>query len=215
MPWGYDGPAVWSDARLKAAADYVYQQWLKDPIIARKIAQFEGDAAAARAARLAEGIAQIRNASMLYGAADLALTAGLPIAVWVGVFVALGAPYAQARAIVRNENFRSGFTQGFVASLLNWEWHQVTSRFFRFDPGTMNYFDESLSYIGANAFNSGLHAGYIHACSISPAARKAYLQRLRSLSPSTRAGQWDRLDQINYVIELASAGVRNNVFRSD
>lgn len=214
MPWDRDD-IVWSEARSMAAAEYVYQQWLKGPLIKQALAWAKEGAAAAREARLAAGMAELRMASLAAGAADLALTAGLPIAVWVGVFVALGAPYAQARAIVRNENFRSGFTQSFVACLLNWEWHQVTSRFFRFGPGTMNYFDESLSYVGANAFNSGLHAGYIHACSLSPAARKAILHRLRSLSPSTRAGQWDRLDQVNYVIELASAGVRNSVFRLD
>lgn len=214
MGWGYDG-AGWSDERILAAAGYVFRQWLKSPVIQGLLQRAEQDAAYIAESRLAAGIAQLRNATLMAGAADLALTAGVPIAVWVGVFVALGAPYAQARALVSNENFQSGFSQGFVTGLLNWEWQQVTSRFFKFGPGQMNGFDESLSYIGANAFNNGLHAGYIQACHLNGDVRKALLHRLRSLAPGTSAGNWNRLDQISYVIALASSGRRTDFFRAD
>lgn len=209
MPWGYASEP--SDERLLAAADYALRQ---SPTIQRLLASATAASAAIAEARLAAAIAQLRNASLLVGAADLALTLGVPIAVWVGVFAAMGAPYAEARALVRNENFQSGFSQGFVTGLLKWEWQQGVSRFFKFSPGQMNRFDESLSYIGANAYNEGLRAGYVHARRLNEVGRKAILSRLRSLSPSTRAGHWDRVDQISYVIELASAGRRNNIFRT-
>jgi hypothetical protein len=214
MGWGYDD-AGWSDERIMAAAAYSFRQWLKSPVIQGILQRAEEGAARAAEARLAAGIAQLRNASLMAGAADLALTAGVPIAVWVGVFVALGAPYAQAQALVSNENFQSGFSQGFVTGLLNWEWQQVTSRFFRFGPGQMNAFYESLSFIAANAFNNGLHAGFIQACYLKGDVRKVLLHRLRAVAPSNSAGNWDRSDQISYVIALASAGRRTNFFRAN
>jgi hypothetical protein len=214
MGWGSDSGG-WSDERILAAAAYVYRQWLKSPLIQRWFQIMENDAVLVAESRLAAGMAKLRSASLIAGAADLALTAGVPIAVWVGVFVALGAPYAQARALVGNENFQSGFSQGFVTGLLNWEWQQVTSRFFKFSAGQMNGFDESLSYIGSNAYNNGLHAGYIHACSLNGDARKALLHRLRALAPGNSAGNWGRSDQISYVIALASGGRRTNLFRAN
>ena len=213
MPWGYASAP--SDQRLLRAADYVVQEFMKSPFMQRWLALNSAAAAGAAEARLAAGIAQLRNASLLVGAAELALTLGVPLAVWVGVFAAMGAPYLEARNLVRNENFQSGFSQGFVTGLLKWEWRQTVSRFFKFSPGQMNPFDESLSYIAANARNEGLRAGYVHACGLNEVGRKAILSRLRSLSPSTKAGHWDRLDQISYVIDLAAAGRRHNIFRTD
>jgi hypothetical protein len=208
---GWMGP---SDQRLLAAADYVVERMMETPLWQRWLAMNSAAITAASNARLAAAIAQLRSASLLVGAADLAVTLGVPLAVWVGVFAAMGAPYAEARALVRNENFISGFSQGFVTGLLNWEWRQTTSRFFKFGPDQINPFDESLGYIGANAYNQGLHAGYAHACTLGEFGRKAILHRLRSLSPGTHVGNWDRLDQIGYVIEIAAAGRRNNIFRT-
>jgi hypothetical protein len=199
---------------VEKTAEYVFKKYMESPLIQRWLGLNAAAVAGAADARLAAGIAQLRNASLLIGAADLALTLGVPLAVWVGVFAALGAPYAEARALVRNENFLSGFSQGFVAGLLEWQWHQVVARFFRFSPGQMNYFDESLSFIAANARNEGLRAGFVHARSLNEVAKKAILHRLRSLSPHTKAGHWDRLDQIAYVIDLASAGRRHNIFKT-
>jgi hypothetical protein len=205
------------DARLLQAADYVYQEMMKAPAMQRWFANNAAAGAAEAAgveARLAAGMAQLRSATLLVGAAELALTLGVPIAVWIGVFAALGAPYAQARALVRNENFQSGFCQGFVTGLLSWEWQHTVAHFFKFGPEQINPFDESLSYVAANAHNDGLRAGYVHACRVDVASRKAILSRLRSVSPSTKAGRWDHLDQRNYVIELAAAGRRYNIFRA-
>jgi hypothetical protein len=199
-------------------AEYVFKKWLESPTVKRWFAldaAREAAAAAAAEARLAAGMAKLRTASLAMGAADLAVTAGLPLATWVGVFVAMGAPYDEARTLVRHQKFLSGFSQGFVTGILNWQWPQAVSRFFNFGPGNLNPFDASLSYIGANSYNDGLRAGYIHARSLGEDVRQAFLRKLRSRSPLARAGRWDRQDQIGYVIDLASAGIAAHIFRPD
>lgn len=211
----YPAPGDSPDQRLLRAADQAFRLWERSPLGQRWFALHSASVAAAAEARLAMAMAQLRASSLLIGGANLALTAGVPLTVWVGVFAAMGAPYAEARALVKNENFQSGFSQGFVTGLLKWEWSHTTSRFFKFSPGQMNYYDESLSYERANAYNAGLKAGYVHAVGLDEVAREAMLDRLKSLSPGTKAGSWDHLDQISYVIELASAGRRNKVFKTE
>ena len=143
-----------------------------------------------------------------------AIAAGvIPIAAWVGAFVALGAPYAQARAIVKGENFKSGFSQGFVMALLKWEWRHAVERFGRFSPGQKNPFDESLSFEGANAYNAGLKAGFVQALLLSQEHRKMILTRIKNYSRGTKPGNWNRANQIAYVIELAAAARMNNIFK--
>ena len=197
-----------------AAAEYSFEQMMKTPLMQRVLAIAIESEAAVLQARLAAGIAQLRTSSLLIGSAGLVLTLAVPIAVWVGVFVAMGAGYAEARTLVRNENFQSGFSQGFVMGLLKWEWQHVVSRFFRFGPGQINVMDESLSYIAANSYNEGLRSGFLHARIFDDETRKALLNRLKSFSPSTGAGQWNRLNQVSYVVEVAGAGRRHNFFRA-
>lgn len=202
------------DPRLAQAAEYSWKKWMESGMVQRWLQlQSEGVAAAAEA-RLAAGIAHLRMSSMIVGAGGLFLTLVVPLGVWVGGFVALGAGYAEARNLVRNENFESGFSQGFVTGLLKWEWHQAVSRFGKFSPGQKNPFDESLGYIAANAYNDGLRSGYTHAVFFDDATRKKLLSQLKSHAPHAAAGQWTRLDQISYVIDLASAGRRTGVFRA-
>lgn len=202
--------ALWENDpdRWIKAAEFSYRKWLESPLIQRWL-QMEGSAAEAR---LVTAIARLRSSSLLIGAADLALTAGVPLSVWVGVWVALGAPYAQAAALVRNENFQSGFSQGFVMGLLKWDWQHAVSRFGQFAP-QVNVVESSLGYIAANAHNEGLRTGFSHAMLLPDNARKAVLDKLKGMAPSTRAGQWTRNDQISYVIDLASAGRRNSFFK--
>jgi len=127
------------------AAEYSWRQWLSTPLV-QNLLKLQGEyAAAAAEARLAAGMAQLRTSSLLIGSGSLALTLIVPLAVWVGVFAAMGAPYAQARALVRNENFQSGFSRGFIMGLLKWDWQHAVQRFFRFGAGQINPFDESLS----------------------------------------------------------------------
>jgi hypothetical protein len=89
MAWNDPG---WSEGSIDYLVNKLYGR-----VIQRMVEQ---DALIAQY-RLAEAVTRLRMASLAAGAADLALTAGLPVAVWVGVFVALGAPYAQAQALVR------------------------------------------------------------------------------------------------------------------
>lgn len=195
-------------------AEYAYQKWLSSPMIERALQLAAESAEAGRAAELAAGIARIRAASLLIGTVELALTLGVPIAAWVGMFAAMGAPYAQARSLVRRENFLSGFSQGFVMALLKWEWHHAVARFGRFSPGQPNPFDESLSYERANSYNAGLKAGFTHARLYEDKARKAALDGIRKLAHNSAPGVWDRNTQISYVIELAAAARKNNFFRT-
>ena len=47
------------------------------------------------------------------GGAGAVVAVALPVIAMVGVFMALGAGYAEARAAVRNESTMSGFSSGF------------------------------------------------------------------------------------------------------
>jgi hypothetical protein len=208
MGWHYHVEDVMKTAEI------AYKRLMASPLIARALQLAEASDAAVVEARLAAGMAKLRTSSLLIGAADLALTAGVPLAVWVGVFAAMGAPYAEAQALVRNENFQSGFSQGFVIGLLKWSWDHAVARFGKFSPGHTNVMDQSLSFVAANAYNEGLRSGYMHGRILDDATKKALLSRLKSLSPNTRAGQWTRDDQVSYVIELASAGRRINFFKA-
>lgn len=200
---------------VERTAEYVYRQMMSSPLFQRWFELNAASVARAAEARLAAGIAQLRMSSLLMGAGGLAITLGVPLAVWIGVFAAMGAPYAEARTLVKNENFQSGFSQGFLMGLLKWEWQQVVSRFWKFGPGQLNPMDESLSYIAANARNEGLRSGFMHARILDDNTKKTILSHLRSQSPHTKAGQWSRLEQVGYVVELAAAGRRTNFFRAN
>jgi hypothetical protein len=205
-------PVDWTWERELEAALSSHDAWLTSPFLVRWFSLNADLVAAVNAEKVAAAMSQLRSASLLAASADLAVTAGIPVAAWVGVFVALGAPYMQARAIVTEENFKSGFSQGYVTRALKWTWSQTTQLFFKFAPGAINPFDESLSYFGANAYNDGLKAGFASASLLPDALLGAFLRRLRGSSPSTRAHSWDRLDRLSYVIELASAGRRTGAF---
>jgi hypothetical protein len=213
MGWGHDG-ADWSIERINASADYQVKWFMDTPFMQRWLAVNASAAAAASNAQIAAAIGQLRNASLLVGAADAAIIVGVPVAAWVGVFVALGAPYLEARAIVRNENFMSGFSQGFVTGILKWRWQNTVALFFKFSPGPPNPFDESLGVIAAKAYNQGLHSGFVQGAGYDDETKKKILKSLKAMSPGTSAGNWDRLRQIAYVIELASAGRKNNFFKT-
>src|SRR6186997_2593592 len=136
-------------------ADYVFKKFMESPLIQRWLQLNAASIAAASDARLVAGMLQLRNSTLLIGSAELALTLGVPIAAWVGVFAAMGAPYLEARTIVTHENFQSGFSQGFVCGILKWEWHHATSRFGKYSAGPSNPFDATLSFVAANSYNDG------------------------------------------------------------
>lgn len=200
-------------AALLARKEYELQRWLESPLISRWLANEAAGATAAAEIRLTAAIASVRASSIAMAAVDLATTAGLPLQIWIQVFVTLGAPYREAQILVRNENFVSGFTQGFVTGLLKWSWAQTRSRFVRFSPDFNTSGAVDLGFISANARNEGVRNGHLHASLLSDATKKKILSHLRSLSPTTHAGNWDRNAQISYVIELAAAGRRTNLFK--
>jgi hypothetical protein len=137
------------------------------------------------------------------GGAGAVVAVALPVIALVGVFVALGAGYAEARTAVRNESTMSGFSQGFVMGLLGWEWHQAVDRFGVWSA-TPTPSDEALGYIKANAYNGGLRAGFEAGSKLSPDMKKAYLREIRKLAGRRGTTSWSRLDQISYVIDLAA-----------
>ena len=204
----------WTWERALKVAQRAYENWENNPVIARWLAAEAAAAQAIADARIAAAIASLRTSSVVAAAGSLSVTLVVPLAVWVGVFAALGAPYAEARELVKSENFKSGFTQGFIIGLLGWEWHQATSRFFKFSPDQTNGWDPGMGYVSANAYNEGLRSGYIHGSGFDEEARKSALKELRTLSPTTSKGDWDRRAQITYVIELAAAGIKGGMFKS-
>jgi hypothetical protein len=196
--------------RIAWTAEYAMQK-LYEPRILAQLARFQ---AAADHAALMRGMAHLRASSMVLGMSGLGLTLVVPLAVWAGVWAALGAGLYEAKALVKKKEFESGFSHGFVMRLLGWDWSHVVSRFFRFSPGSINPFDESIAYAGANAYNEGLRASFVYASIYDKKTQAALLAKLKAASPSSRAGRWNRRDQIDYVIELAAAGWRTNVFVS-
>jgi hypothetical protein len=137
------------------------------------------------------------------GGAGAVVAVALPVIAMVGVFVALGAGYAEARAAARNESTMSGFSQGFVMGLLGWQWHQARDRFGVWSA-TPTPADEAIGYIKANAYNGGLRAGFEAGSKLSPDIKKAYLHEIRKLAGRRGTTSWSRLDQISYVIDLAA-----------
>lgn len=69
--------------------------------------------------------------------------------------------------------------------------------------------------IRVTAYNGGLKTGYRAGSALPAAAKKAYRITLRKLANRHDAGQWSknedqaRLQQVDYVIALASAGLRH------
>lgn len=153
--------------------------------------------------------------------ADTAVIVGiaaLPVVAMAGVFVALGSGYAAARAIVANENAASGFSQGFVMGLLQWEWRHAVDRF-RMPLLRINRFDGASDVIRVNAYHGGLKAGWAAGSALDATAKKAYLTKLRKLGAVQGPKAWSpdkdaaRNQQISYVIALAAAGRRHRVFQ--
>jgi hypothetical protein len=146
-------------------------------------------------------------------AANAALVV-LPIAAEIATFVALfGAPYWAAEAAYREENTAGGFSQGFVAGLLAWDWGQLVDRFGR-RYLHINPSDEEMNRIRVVAYNLGLEAGYALADGLSDDAKKKYLSAIRKRAHEPMPEHWGRNEQISYVIALATAALRYGVLPS-
>src|SRR3954470_11968096 len=112
---------------------------------------------------LAEALTTGAEMFELAGAATatgLALGVVGPVLGVAGVFMALGSGYEEAREAIKNEATVSGFSQGFVAGLLNMSGGTVKSLFGQFGPSGNHPDDREAEVLEMNAHNRGLVAGY-------------------------------------------------------
>jgi hypothetical protein len=203
-----------TDARIAASVEHQMTRWLGSPLMQRWMAINAQSLAAAEAATA--------TTSVVGGMAGVgAIAAGaIPVVTMAGVFVALGAGYYEARQIAHNNGALSGFSHGFTAGVLKWEWGHVTIHFLKRNAGT-NAFDQATAVAGANGYNKGLVAGFAAGSGLPENTRKAYRIQLRKLAGITSDGAWSknpneaRLQQRNYVIELASAGLKHGVIKGE
>jgi hypothetical protein len=109
----------------------------------------------------------------------------------------------RVRDELKNDNFASGFSQGLIMGLLGWKWRQAADLFGR-QYVLHVYQRPELNELRTLHYNLGLSLGYHHAATLTPEARHAYLKTARKDS-GAKAGDWDRNDQVSYVIALAAA----------
>lgn len=139
----------------------------------------------------------------------MALEIGLPVVVAVGVWVALGSGYYQAREEFKNENTMTGFSHGFVTAILGWKWEHVLNRFRR-SYLSINKFDEEMNNIRVDSYHKGLITGYLAGRALPADARKAYSSKIRNAGNIHGPKEWSRNDdiarnqQISYVIDMAA-----------
>ncbi len=162
------------------------------------------------------------GALMYSGAAvgSFALTAGVPVLTAVGVWVALGSGYYQARQEAKKEETMSGFSQGFVMAILGWKWDHVVSRFRR-PYLRINHFDEAMDSIRVNSYHEGLKMGYLAGLVLPDEGKKAYAGKIRQAGGIRGPKEWSRNSdiarnqQISYVIEMAAAARRHQIIKAE
>jgi len=149
-------------------------------------------------------------------AGSFALTAGLPIVTAVGVWVALGSGYYQAREEAKKDETMSGFSQGFVMAILGWKWSHVVP-LFRRPYLSINKFDEQMNSIRVNSYHAGLKTGFLAGMVLPEDGKKAYRAKIRRAGNVTGPKEWSRDDdvarnqQVSYVIDMAAAGRRYGI----
>ncbi len=160
---------------------------------------------------------------LMYGGAaagSLALTAGVPIITAVGVWVALGSGYYEARQKAKKEETMSGFSQGFVMAIIGWKWHHVIERFRR-PYLRINHFDETMDSIRVNSYHEGLKTGYLAGMALSSDAKKEYSRKIRKAGNIHGPKEWSkeeyaaRNQQISYVIEMAGAALVHRIIKTE
>ena len=127
-----------------------------------------------------------------------------PVLGMAGVFMALGSGYAEAREQIKNEATVSGFSQGFVAGLLNMSAGTVKSIFGQHGVIPRHPGDRESDVIEMNARNRGVVAGYLMANQAPADDKNAYLKELRQFTGPVSAGDWTDRDKRDYVIEYAA-----------
>ena len=130
----------------------------------------------------------------------------------------IGGAYAEGRRIAGERGALSGFSQGFVMGVLNWQWGTAARLFGKKQAGR-NAFDQGAARAEAEGYNKGLVAGYALGSGAPDNVKKAYRIKLRKLANLHVAGPWSidadeaYLQQTNYVISLAAAGVNAGLIK--
>lgn len=158
-------------------------QWEAERIIASQIFQLEMAALPAQIGAVAAG--------------------AVPVIGMAGVFAALGSGYLGARDEVRKENMASGYSQGFITGLLDWEWSHVIDKFGRHGVIRINKMDEATDEIRVKAHTASLRLGFYIAKKSSSEQKKAYLRGIKNFA-NANPGNWTRNEQITYVIDLST-----------
>lgn len=137
----------------------------------------------------------------------------LPFVMFAGGCVALFyMPYKTAEDAFKIEETQSGYSQGLVAGLLEWDWKQLADRFGRHYI-RVNVFDEEMNRIRVTAYNVGLRIGWSVAKSLTGGAEKRVLSAIRKVAKEPIPSRWTRLEQISYVIALAAAARRSGMIQ--
>jgi len=146
------------------------------------------------------GVATIGAATI--GGVALAVTG--PVLGVTGVFMALGSGYAEAREEIQNEAVASGFSQGFVAGLLNMSVQTVSFLFAQHGVIRRHPMDPDADVLEMQARNRGLVAGYSMARLVPPEDKKAFVFEIREFTGDVPAGNWTDRDKRDYVITYAA-----------
>lgn len=155
---------------------------------------------------------ELQMASMVEETVALEATAvgvtyavAVPVWAYIGMFKAMGMPYEEAQALVKDRATNNAFFQGFVMGLLNWTWGQVRNRFAPHLNLHINAFDPEMDKVEAGSVAFGLKAGYALGSTLPPADKANFLKQIRKVGNVRSPDNWRRRDQISYVIELAAA----------
>ncbi len=172
------------------------------------------------------GIISLYEAStggLMYGGAataSLGLTLGVPIVTAVGVWVALGSGYFQAREEAKKSETLSGFSQGFAMAIIGWKWNNAVDRFRR-PYLSINAFDQQMDVIRVNSYHTGLKTGYLAGLALTEPMRKEYSSKIRKAGGIRGPKEWSRNSdiarnqQISYVIEMAAAALRFKIIAAE
>jgi hypothetical protein len=127
-----------------------------------------------------------------------------PVLGTAGVFMALGSGYAEAREEIQNEAVASGFSQGFVAGILNMSPGTVSSLFAQHGVIPNHPMDREADILEMKARNRGVVAGYALANTATDEQKKSFVFEIREFTGHISSGNWTDRDKVDYVIAYAA-----------
>jgi len=144
------------------------------------------------------------------GIVGLGLTVLAPLAAFVAGFMALGVPYAEARAEISRKRVKMGFAEGLVAGADGASW-KFTQGLFWEGHAEFNVADEQAGAIAQKAYNLGLATGFVQGHKLSQPQRIFFWQSIsRELTNGDHAvfagdhTRWTRLQWEDYYIRMAA-----------